>query len=562
MAKDETTQKAHPYEPPHVLEGGSEAASATINYKRHPVYSPSEWLFESISSVLALGLLIGIACIFWYMDNKPLSDWNTRLSLNATVSILTTACTTLLMHGVSSFIGQLKWLYFKNKKPQKLAHFETFDAASRGVWGSILLLTTTRWNLATIGAFVTVIRLAFSPFTQQVILIEQRNIINPADSVTFGYAHNYSGDGMRGMATVRTESLQQDPSMQSAIIRGLYNINTTEPFNCPTACRWPGSYISLGFKSTCRNVTEETLRGSSCQRVEEGFLRYRQCNMTTPAGLDLSSRWTTTDSATNYYMNTSTMVDFRESLLPDTWPEIARYAIYRSTPDVNYEPLDVNITDCSLSVAVYEYTGAEANGSAFSFASTREVDFGVANPWKSESRGEFGGRVYINETNTIPALEINHGRLRALANFTESSNIVTEWVEGNAIPKNLGLAAALIGTANLTARFDSMATAMTESLRYGRDALTAYGETVVGEPFVSIRWGYFVVPIVTEGVAVLFAVASILSNRRSRQVPLWKSSSLAVLAIQPDERLGLLQGSDRDIDEITAAAEKAKVRLQ
>ncbi|KAL5340161.1 hypothetical protein BJX70DRAFT_396934 [Aspergillus crustosus] len=469
MAKDDITQETHPWETSQVSEGSAEGASATTD------------------SVLALSLLIGIACICWYMDNKPLSTWDTRLSLNATVSILTTACTTLLMHGVSSFIGQLKWLYFESKKPQKLAHFETFDAASRGVWGSVLLLTTTRWNQATIGAFVTILRLAFSPFTQQVILIEQRNVITAADSATFGYAHNYSSDGMRGLANTRAASIQQDPSMQSAIIRGLYGINTTEPFNCPTACRWPGSYISLGFKSTCRNVTEETLRGSSCERVPEGFQVWRQCNMTTPAGLDVSSRWTDTDSGTNYYMNTSTLVDLES---------------------------DSNLPNTCL------------------------------------------------DSNTTPALEIGAARLTALANFFQSSNVVSDWIEGNAIPTDIGLAAALIGNVNLTARFDSMATAMTESLRYGQDTITAHGETMVGEPFVSIRWGYFVVPIMTEGFAILFAVASILSNRRSRQVPLWKSSSLAVLALRPNERLGLLQGFDGDIKEITAAAEKTKVRLQ
>jgi hypothetical protein len=162
------------------------------------VYSPSEWLLEFISSALALGLLISNGIIFWYMDNKPLAAWRGRISLNATVSILATACATALMHGVSAFISQFKWLYFK-KTSRKLADFEVFDEASRGTWGAILLLTTIKWNLATVGAFITILRLAFSPFTQQVILIEQRDIISPADNVTFGYAHNYTRDIMGEM---------------------------------------------------------------------------------------------------------------------------------------------------------------------------------------------------------------------------------------------------------------------------------------------------------------------------------------------------------------------------
>ncbi|GLI80471.1 hypothetical protein PoHVEF18_008826 [Penicillium ochrochloron] len=115
MTGVDSDPKAHSYETAQVTEVGSEPqAATTTEHKRHPVYSPREWLFESISSILALILLTGIVIIFWYMDNKPLSAWHGRVSLNATISILTTACTTALMHGVSTFIGQSKWLHFKN----------------------------------------------------------------------------------------------------------------------------------------------------------------------------------------------------------------------------------------------------------------------------------------------------------------------------------------------------------------------------------------------------------------------------------------------------------------
>jgi hypothetical protein len=69
MAADVSHQKSHTGAA-NVSEVSSDPLSATVEYKRHPIYSPSEWLLESISSILALGLLIGIAMIFWYMDNK------------------------------------------------------------------------------------------------------------------------------------------------------------------------------------------------------------------------------------------------------------------------------------------------------------------------------------------------------------------------------------------------------------------------------------------------------------------------------------------------------------
>ena len=109
-----------------------------------------------------------------------------------------------------------------------------------------------------------------------------------------------------------------------------------------------------------------------------------------------------------------------------------------------------------------------------------------------------------------------------------------------------------------------MAAAMTDYLRNGPNMLSATGDRVEIFPFVAIRWGYFVVPIVTETLAVLFAVLTVLSNRKSKRVPLWKSSSLAVLACQVDEPAGLLRADagGKDLIELQEAAEKTQVRLQ
>ncbi|KAF4259981.1 hypothetical protein CNMCM8812_005661 [Aspergillus fumigatus] len=567
MAGVGSNLKAHQYEPSQTSEVGSETRSATtIEYRRHPIYYPSEWLLESISSLMALGLLLGIAIIFWYMDNKPLSAWRGPISLNATISILTTACTAMLMHGVSTFIGQSKWLHFKNR-PRKLADLETFDGASRGVWGSILLLTTIKWNLATIGAFITILRLAFSPFTQQVVLIEQHEIISPSDTAAFGYAHNYSRNVLSGLANAGFENVPQDPGMQSAIMQALYGVNTTEPFMCPGVCRWTGSYISLGFKATCKNVTQDTLQTATCENDE---ISLQRCNMTTPGGVGLATRALFTELATEYYMNASSLLPVSSSReFLDAFPEITRFGIYRSTPDFGFKQQNVNITECSLFLTAYKYMGAKANGSHFSFASRQEVDFGVKNPWafrREESPMDMKlMHLYTNESTSgdthIPSLEISYASLAAVENFFLSSSIVTEWVVGNFINADFGVAAALSGDVDLSNRFDRMATAMTDYLRYGPNTQSAQGEIYQTEPFVFIRWGYFVVPIITEGLAILFAISTIYNNRRSRRVPLWKSSTLAVLACQHEAGLGLLQTSSKDINEIQHEANKAEARL-
>jgi hypothetical protein len=197
MAKVNNSSIVHSYDsvPAAEADSGSQD-STTSSYKRFAVYSPNEWLLESITSTVALGLVIALAVIFWSMNNKPLSSWNSHISLSTSISILTTAYAIALMHGVSTFIGQSKWLHFKNK-PRRLADFETFDQASRSIWGSAVLLTTVKWNLATIGAVITILRLSFAPFAQQVVLLEQRDVVSPiANAATFGYAHNYSREAV------------------------------------------------------------------------------------------------------------------------------------------------------------------------------------------------------------------------------------------------------------------------------------------------------------------------------------------------------------------------------
>ncbi|KAJ5446849.1 hypothetical protein N7445_001670 [Penicillium cf. griseofulvum] len=556
-------QKDLPYDPLQVSESGSEPQTAIPEYKRHSVYSRSEWLLESVSSILAMGLLIAIAVIFWYMDNKPLSAWRASVSLNATVSILTTACTTALMHGVSTFIGQSKWLHFKNG-PRKLEDLETFDGASRGVWGSILLLTTVKWNLATIGAFITILRLAFSPFAQQVVLIEQRDIITPSNTASFGYAHSYIENTLtKDLANARIENVQQDPGMQSAIIQGLYGLNVTESFKCPGVCGWPSSYISLGFKTECRNVTQETMQAATCGVISSQEV----CNMTTPGGVDLTTRHVFTDSGTTYNMNTSSVLDSTVFGVGPSFPEIMRFGIFRSTTDSNFRMRNLNITECSLSLTAHEYIGAAANGSDFFFAKMQEVDFGVKNPWKvkGNSTDMNFNHIYTNATTSgdihIPAFEVTFGSLRALASFFKSTSVVSEWITGNAPNENLGFATALSGDVDIGDRFDKMANGMSTFMRYGPNSLPAHGEIRRSEPFVFIRWGYFIVPILIEAFAILFAILSIFSNRPSRRVPLWKSSTLAVLACQHEERLGLLQTTGKDLGNLEIEAKKAEVQL-
>ncbi|KAK8927132.1 hypothetical protein H634G_01905 [Metarhizium anisopliae BRIP 53293] len=562
MSGFQLDSKTYNHHPTHVVDESESPSSNPVEYKRRGIFSPSEWLLEMLSTIGSLVCLAAIITIFWNMDNKPLSAWNSIVSLNAAISILTTAHGAALMHGVGNFIGQIKWLHFK-EGVDKLENLQKFDEASRGPWGSFMFLATVKPNLATLGALITIARFALSPLTQQVVKIEQQLV--PKGNAVFGYAHEYN----RGLILANNvpDSIPQDPGLQVAILRGLYNISSPEVFSCSGECRWEGRYISLGFKTECTNVTRATLDTSQCAKAYDNP-SLTLCNMTTPSGLGISTRYAETDLTTTYFMNVSSRWESDDELRTRL-PEIARFALYRSTSDDNFNAWDVNITDCSLSLAAYEYTNARANGSAFSFEQTREVEPNPKNPWDyitDDDGMKSPARVQLNTSKVqgTPALAISLSDLSALSVYLESDSIASEWVSGNWVNKNSGLSAALSGNVDVGKRFEMMALSMTSYLRSGPNSIPAAGTSFSSQPFVSARWPYLIGPGIIQSAALLFTMMTIAGNRKSRNVPLWKSSALAVLACHYDSQSGKIQANGMTVDmkEMEKTAEKSLAQLE
>jgi hypothetical protein len=114
-----------------------------------------------------------VVVVLIYFKDEPLSDWTladkTHLTLNAYISILSKMAGAALVLPVSEAIGQLKWSWFQQNSKQ-MWDFEIFDNASRGPWGSLLLLIRTKGKvLAALGAMITLCMMALDPFFQQVV---------------------------------------------------------------------------------------------------------------------------------------------------------------------------------------------------------------------------------------------------------------------------------------------------------------------------------------------------------------------------------------------------------
>lgn len=238
------------------------------------------WLVEIISwCISALCTAIIIIVLFIY-QRRPIPKWPLGLTLNAFISVLAKIASAALLLPVSEALGQLKWNWFQGKQnksteSKKMWDFELFDNASRGPWGSFLLLLRTKGrSLAALGCAVTIFALAMDPFFQQVVAFPETWRIQPrngslARAVT--YSRYVAEDYFLGS---NFEVLEPDQMMSSTAFRYFFEQGTKTaasrngnwsssvesrpeiPLTCPAnKCTWT-EYETLAVCNRCKEIPD------------------------------------------------------------------------------------------------------------------------------------------------------------------------------------------------------------------------------------------------------------------------------------------------------------------
>ena len=83
-----------------------------------------------------------IAIVLLKFDGKELPKWKLNITINAFISIFSGFAKSALLLPTAEALGQLKWNWFTKEK--KMMDFEVMDSASRGPWGSLVLLGRTK----------------------------------------------------------------------------------------------------------------------------------------------------------------------------------------------------------------------------------------------------------------------------------------------------------------------------------------------------------------------------------------------------------------------------------
>jgi hypothetical protein len=87
---------------------------------------------------------------------------------------------------------------------------------------------------------------------------------------------------LTSMTVINTDDL-----MRGAIAKGLYNLSSPFPVDCPTGtCIWQQPFMSLGVCSSCIDVTNTTSRDCYAQNDNGPEI----CYFTTPSGHNLTAQ--------------------------------------------------------------------------------------------------------------------------------------------------------------------------------------------------------------------------------------------------------------------------------
>lgn len=361
-----------------------------------------------------------------------------------------------------------------------------------------------------------------------------------------------------------------DLSMQGAVFRGLYNLGSPAVFNCTSSrCQWNSTYYSLGFTSTCADVTEATIRlhpNASATWKDAAVLREADMILTTPGGVKLPAPFRYTAWQTVVSVNATKLANdtrVREPLSP----ELVRIGVFRApvnTTNFYFTPANMTIFECDIALAAYKYSNLSSSGQNLTIGSLEPIrlDPGIFTERQSDTGP---GYVTFNQSG-LPPLKVSGSDIAALQLLFTSSRFSGRVYEGVSESPDQGTGDAF-RSGDISQTMHAMAESMTNQLRSTYN-ITALGQSLNPTVFIEVDWAWITLPLVVQLISITFTAIVIIQSARTAGLPLWKSSTVALLTYDvrfrndEDDNVGKLGTGIRSTKELDALAEAWKAKLE
>lgn len=362
--------------------------------------------------------------------------------------------------------------------------------------------------------------------------------------------------------------------MQGAVYRGLFDLDPPTVFDCASKCQWNGTYVSLGFISTCADVKDATLRGHpNASATWNSVLTGRREDMylTTPGNISLAALYSLTSWQTVVTIGGVSRLE--PSLLPDLPrdgpvtipPDIARIAVFRA-PVVQEQwslsPDTMEIVECNIGLAAHRYSNLSSSGGELAVGDYEMVRLEAGT---LTFNGSYPDMVVFDQP-SLPVLQARVPDIAALAQLYTSTRFIGSIYEGESPPLPPGGLGDAFRLGNISRTMQNMAESMTDQLRASRE-VKGQGQSIRQVVYVEVEWGWIVLPIAVQLISAAFLLLILVQSARTKDLPLWKSSSTALLTYdvrfsEDENGVGNLGTGVRSLKELDALGESVTARLE
>lgn len=539
----------------------------------------------SIARIVAIAFTVGS------YNCESIPALPSGVTLNALISILSTAARAALFSVLSSSIGQLKWCWLV-RRGRPLQHVQVLDEASRGPLGAIRVLATwTGGPLASLGAVITICMIAFSPFLQQLVTYPTNEAEDSLLKATILRASDYallwdldvSGGvfytlpwGLDSAGFLANEDAKDGIARQ--VLSNWIDANEdygsdmfTPSATCPrpARCTWE-NYKSIGWCSKCRKATghlsECVVKDHRVQRSNNTSYTESFCRVTVhdtdaePAYKDELMRqyfahYNDSSSFDLQYKsdyvwaaNISTFVADDNSVIEQPVILLTHAAMsrvkdtFRDLYNSDQPALRIDhITECVLTLCEREYVvkteNRDISSTPVSTDYGRQFQSESDSCWRpNDSANEVvlisydGGHTRVNETERVFCPVSPYYHYFSPSDGLSAANNTQSW--------HYNLTRSSQGSDNVPPRpAAEFVGEMNRTLETLATLLTNFGQNVsnhnaIGKALlpvvtVHVRWQWISLPAVLELASAILFLSTVFYSRHLR-VPIWKSSLLAI----------------------------------